>query len=165
MEIKGLPTLEWWLTKWLAAAGFPNVQVRVGGDFSYFPADNSIMVSLGVTEHHDLFLKFIQDTFKFPFTCDDFIISFFHELGHVNTWNCFDEEERKHYYADKMYLACFEEDWATLEYFRLLPEFYASEWAVNYIVQHQDTIEEFWRICKKILMNIYKINGVEIESE
>lgn len=159
VNIKGVSILEWWLTKWLAAAGFPMVKAKLGSDFLYCSDNSIIYFSLFTTETHDLdFLHFAQDEFNFPFDCDNFILSFFHELGHYMTYHEWSQKELNEYYLTKLYLSLFEN--SHLDYYKLPIEHLATDWACSYICNHQKEIEEFWRVCKKLLMNIYKQNNL-----
>lgn len=162
MEIKGISTLEWWLTKWLRDHDFKGLKARVAADFQYDNDEGTIYFALAVTDKQDEeFLKFCQEAFDFPFDCDNFILSFFHEVGHAETWEWFTDEEWDKYFDFKQAL-----DNSTYDlrrYFHLEPEYEASEWGCNYIVSHQNEIEEFWRVCQKLIFNIYKQNNVEVD--
>lgn len=163
MNLKGVGILEWWLTKWLQNHGFPLVKAKVAADFQYSNDEQTIYFALAVTDRQDeLFLKFCQDVCNFPYVCDNFILSFFHELGHYMTWYEWDEEEWDDYEAARMILLTLN---APIEdYFSLPIEQFATDWGCEYIRTHVEEIEEFWRVCQKLIMNIYKQNDVEVEE-
>lgn len=161
MELKGIEILEWWLTKWLKDHGFPLVKARAAADFQYDNNEETIYFALAIADKQDkAFLQFCQNVLNFPYECDNFIISFFHELGHYMTWYEWDEEEWEDYEEDKMYILTHELPIET--YFELPIERFASDWGCTYIKEHQEDIEEFWRVCQKLLLNIYKLNNVEV---
>lgn len=163
MEIKGVSILEWWLTKWLHEHGFPLVKARVAADFQYDNDEQTIYFALAVTDEQDWkFLKFCQEVCGFPYECDNFILSFFHELGHYVTWYEWDEEEWDDYEAAKMILLSLN---ANIEdYFDLPIERFATDWGCTYIREHEAEINEWWRMVHKLIMNIYKQNNVEVEE-
>lgn len=161
MRLKGVRELEKFLTGWLRAAGFTDVRARAAADFGYDPEDGIIYFSFGVTEKIDtLFLKFCQDELGFPYDCDNFIISFFHELGHHITYFDYSDKEWKEYYKRKKKL----EDAPNSEYkyFSLPMEMAATRWGCSYIERHADLINDFWEQCQKLLMDIYRLNGVDV---
>lgn len=162
MSIKGISTLEYYLTNWLKDQGFPDVKARVAADFQYGPDEETIYFALAITEEQDKkFLTFCQEMMHFPYDCDNFILSFFHELGHHNTWELWSEIDWDYYNTAKEII-----NFAGLpveEYFQLPQEWFATKWGCDYICKNVEKIEEFWRVCQKLLMNIYKQNGVEIE--
>lgn len=164
MEIKGITTLEWWLTKWLNEHDFPIVKARVATDFQYEDRTKTIYFALVSDSSLEAnFLKFVQDTLSFPYDCDGFILSFFHELGHYMTFENWTETDWINYYLEKMCInlssPCRNE-----EYWSLPIEHCATKWGCNYIVDNSNEIENFWRITKKLLMNIYKLNNMEVEG-
>lgn len=159
MEIKGISTLEWWLTKWLHDHGFPSVKARVAADFQYDNDKETIYFALAVADEQDKkFLKFAQDFCVFPYDCDNFLLSFFHELGHHETWDWWSEEDWDGYQTAKNTIN--NNNYPIEMYFWLDIEYFATDWGCQYIVNHANEIEEFWRVCQKLLMNIYKQNGV-----
>lgn len=162
MELKGISTLEWWLTKWLKNHGFPDVKARAAADFQYDNYEETIYFALAVPDEHDKkFIKFCQDHFSFPYDCDNFILSFFHELGHYVTWDDWDDDAWIRYFDSKDNLIA--NDAPIEDYFALPIEFWATCWGCVYIKSHAQEIEEFWRVCQKLIMNIYNINRVEVD--
>ena len=170
MEIKFLPTLEWWITKWLHEHGFEDVSARVNPDFEYDFETSSIGFPLALSANVEgWFYNFIIANFDFPYNCDPFITSFFHELGHDQIYMDFSEEEFEEYEKDKEDCAIeVDDDDETREkkntsYFSLPFEYAATAWGVEYIKTHEDDVAEFWRVCSKMLQWIYKINNVEVD--
>lgn len=159
MKLKCISTLEFYLTKWLHDHGFPGVKARVAADFQYDNDEETIYFALAVADEQDKkFLKFAQDKLDFPYDCDNFILSFFHELGHWATWYCWNENDWEDYFHDKELIA--ERKLPIEDYFSLPIEETATRWAIKQICTSPKEIEEFWRVCQKLLMNIYKQNGV-----
>lgn len=157
MEIKGLPTLEWWLTKWLKDHDFKGLKARAAADFQYNNDEGTIYFALATIQDLDAkFQEFIQSNFDFPYNCDPFILSFFHEAGHAMTFEMWTDEEWDKYFETIDNLSKEE------IYFYLPQEYEASRVGAQYILSHTDEIKEFWRICRKLILNIYKLNGVEI---
>lgn len=167
MELKGLPTLEWWLTKWLNTHGFEGVSARIGTDFEYDFEDSTIHFAVVLSSLvEDWFYQFITSNFDFPYTCDPFITSFFHELGHDQTYMDFTEDEYEKYRKDVDDIAQMDDTKdKNMTYFSLPFEFAATEWAVQYIKENKEEIREFWRVCSKLILNIYKQNNIEMEDE
>lgn len=159
MEIKGISTLEWWLTKWLHDHGFTDIKARVAADFQYCHDEKTIYFALATTDEQDKkFLEFLQFYFGFPFECDNFLVSFFHELGHNRTWDKWTDEDWCDYFTSKDLLIS--TNAPVEEYYQLPIEEEASAWCVGYIYWNVQEIKEFWRVCQKLIMNIYKQNGV-----
>lgn len=160
MELKGLSTLEWWLTKWLDTHGFEEVSARIGHDFEYDFEDSAIHFAIVLSSPvEDWFYQFITSNFDFPYTCDPFITSFFHELGHNQTYMDFTENEWEKYLEDVNAIAQMDDtEDKNMTYFSLPFEFAATEWAVRYIKDNEDEVKEFWRVCSKLILNIYKQN-------
>lgn len=167
MELKGLPTLEWWLTKWLNTHGFEGVSARINTDFEYDFEDSAIGFAIVLSSQiEDWFYQFITCNFDFPYTCDPFIISFFHELGHDQTYMDFTDDEYDEYLEDVDRITEMDDgEDKHMAYFSLPFESAATEWAVQYIKDNAEEIKEFWRVCSKLLLNIYKQNNVEMGDE
>lgn len=167
MELKGLSTLEWWLTKWLNNHGFEEVSARINSDFEYVFEDSIIYFAIALSSPvEDWFYQFITANFDFPYTCDPFITSFFHELGHNQTYMDFTEDEWEKYLEDVDTITQMDDtEDKNMAYFSLPFEFAATEWAVRYIKDNEEEIKEFWRVCSKLLLNIYKQNNIEMEDE
>lgn len=156
---KGVPTLEWWLTKWLHEHGFPTLTARMSDSFQYDRGRNELLFSLYVCETLDRqFLEFCQERVGFPYKCDVFLLSFFHELGHHVTLDDFSTEE-----------VCKHLDWANdpnaeLElddYWGSDIEFAATAWGCCFICDHADEIQNFWRIFSKLANNVIRVNGMK----
>ena len=155
MHIIGIYILEWWLTKWLNDHGF-DLTAKVGGDFMYDHNNREVWVGLATTEKANKdFMDFWHTVLDFPYDCDQFIISFFHEVGHDETWDIFSEDAWDAY-QDMVEAAGGDNH----KYFAIPQEQAASQWGCDYICGNPAEIEEFWRVCQKILQHIFKMNGV-----
>lgn len=164
IELKFLPTIEWYLTKWLHDNGFEGVTARANTDFEYAFNSRSIGFAFAVDERsEEIYEKFIEKHFPdFPYVCDRFLTSFFHELGHEETEDEFDDYEAILAEKDKIFEI--EDDYERhMTYFEMPFEFRASEWGLNYIMANPDKIAEFARMVNKLLQWFFKVNDVELD--
>ena len=85
---------------------------------------------------------------------DEFLWSFLHEIGHLETDDELTEEE----FA---YIDSFDFDTISDEdYYELPNEYLATQWAADYMRQHPAEIAKFWKKVQKQIMYIYRINGL-----
>lgn len=135
-----------------------------GLDFAFYPdacvGEPDVTYSLIVTERFDrLYSKFIEE--KFGVVVPVFLISLLHEVGHYFTNDYWTNTEQR-YFAKQKELLNPEDDIDTLVYFQILDEYYATKWAIEYIQEHPQEIEEFWNKVRAQIENFYKENGYEV---
>ena len=101
--------------------------------------------------------RFIED---FTYVCNDigldyeidiFWLSFYHELGHSLTHELITDEE------------IWEADFLSgMEYYYCNREYYATEWAVNFINRNIDKVCELMEMTKPAIMQFFTVNNIEI---
>lgn len=94
--------------------------------------------------------EFIEDTFEV--TINSFLMGMLHEIGHIQTYDEEEMEERDTIYY--MLQMMYDGDAASFNeiYFSIPAEFKATEWGVNYYLSNKD-------ICDNLIQNISKILG------
>lgn len=138
------------LDTWLKENGF-DLTTRFEMDFGYYHNENVIAFGLLTTERNEeCFSNFVEDLGG----CREFgfLNSFFHELGHHETYDDISDRDYEYGQMVKAYLADKEEfsDYDLYTYFNLPIERAATEWGVAYINDH--TPEAFGLMNK-----IYKV--------
>lgn len=86
------------------------------------------------------------------------LIGFFHEVGHYETEDEWDEEDWEGFTAWKM-----SEEVTDRSYFRHPIEWRATEWACNYILENWEKVTKFWYNIGILYEWFYEINKDEIE--
>ena len=163
--LKGVDRINKFLNNWLQDNGF-ECTVQLDTDFHYDIINDVIHYSLVVPMSHDeLFLSVCQECRPEIGDCDNFIVSFFHELGHFNTYHLFDDKEIDLY--DSICESIYREEALTDEeydtYYHCDVELEATQWGCDYIVEHSDEIEEWWKTLKQLILDFYEINNIEME--
>lgn len=163
MELKGINTLTTFLDNWLSQHGFSAITTRIEPDFAYYRDSETIAYALCVPDETDVqFLTFLQDVLGLEYEVDPFLASFFHELGHAETLDFFNNEDLIDYEFEKMLINMLE--LPSFKYYSLDIERAASAWAVDFIHDNPALIQEFWQQCQPLILNIYKLNNVETEE-
>lgn len=145
----------------------------MGSDFSYWYYDNKIQYTLVMPENSKDY--FIENFHRLApdINCDAFLISILHELGHHETLDLIDDKEYelccdiKYELQEKIDGEVTEEEEAEIhqQYFNLPDEREATTWAINYIREHTEEVEKFWKKLSKAIMRFYKINKINIKEE
>lgn len=109
------------------------------GDFCYWTTENRIGVALFVVDSSaKAFIKNAEERFP-DIKADVFLWSFFHELGHHETEDDFEQNEWD-YYRD-----CIEREISDEEYFNLPQEYEATQWAGEYMMENAAVVDELWK--------------------
>lgn len=151
-----------YLENWLHNNDF-DCSVRMGTDFSFWTDEDVIQYALVITDHHmNLFEKVVEEL-GINYICDNFILSFFHELGHFETiWeiddDVYEESQRRKLNLESRSVYT---DADYVEYYHLPEEIVATEWAVNYINNNPNKIAEFWGGLQPLLLTFYTVNQIE----
>lgn len=161
--LRNVDKINSYLNNWLKKNNF-NCTVQMDTDFSFDTVNNVIHYSILVpTEHDELFLKVCQECNEEIGNCDNFILSFFHELGHCETQGYFDDDEWDNYEEDcdklesnKEYS---EEDY--LNYYHYPIEIEATQWGCDYIIQHKRKIKNWWGKVSNLIQEFVEINNIE----
>jgi hypothetical protein len=131
-------------------------------DFSYSSFAQTIYYSLVMTDTGSKAFTKHFNSIAPDITCDIFLISLLHELGHHMTLSAFSEEELDEYYDDVEYIrAHLETDESPYEeYFNLPVEAAATNWAIEFIRNNADHLAKLWSKIQGIILEIYD-NEVE----
>lgn len=161
--IKGIKEINGFLNNWLKDNDFDLI-VKYSNDF-YFDEINDI-VSYTFTvpgKHDEYFIEFCKNITPEIVNCDNFILSFFHEIGHYETQDLFTEKEWEEYIkaVNKLNRRIIHSKKEYFKYFNLKIEFEASYWACNYIVENKDKIKKFWEELQPLILSFYILNNVE----
>lgn len=157
MELKGIDRLNQFFTKWLADHDFDAV-AELGTDFSVDLSSNTIYYSVvEIADTADRFVNFCKSLEPDLVEVDPFIVSFFHELGHIETEDYWDTKDWERY--DK-FVEITKDDYT---YFNFPIEREATKWGCDYIVNNVEEIVEFVRDYSTMISDFYRINGVELE--
>lgn len=140
--------IESYVSKW-------DLYASIDTDFAYDPTIDTIFWTVLVSEEND---KAFQDFFE-KLGCDVktdvFVYSIFHEIGHSQTIDLVSDEDYNYSQDRKA-----DPDITNDEYFNLPDEIIASEWAVDYINNNIDEVENFWNGLIPLLMKFYKRNHI-----
>lgn len=157
MTLKAVDQLNHFFTKWLADHNFDAV-AELGTDFAVDLTSNTIYYSVvEIADTAERFVNFCKSLEPDLLEVDPFIVSFFHELGHIETEDFWDTKDWEHY--DKR----LEKPITDYVYFNLPIEKEATKWGCNYIVNNVEEMVKFVRDYSAMVCDFYRINGVELE--
>lgn len=142
------------LNTWLKDNGF-DLTTRFEQDFGYYHNENVIAFGLLTTERNEVcFANFIDDLGGYNDL--GFLNSFFHELGHHETYDDISDRDYEYGRMVKAYLADKGEldDYDLYTYFNLPIERAATEWGVAYINDHTPELLELSRKIRNIVVEI-----------
>lgn len=102
------------------------------------------------------------------YTCDVFLMSWFHEVGHFMTLADIDDEDYQMALKVKQAQRMLPPPttWKTLykinqQYWRLADEKSANEWAVDFMNENREQIQTLWEEkLQPAILNFYKLNGL-----
>ena len=127
----------------------------VDTNFYCLIASNVIAVSLVVSEKNSSsFMSRVNRLYP-DIHADEFLWSFLHEVGHVETINTLDDDELYFSKTQKK-----NENITNEVYYELPDEFAATEWAANYMRENTEKVAKFWNEVQSVIMDIYKINNI-----
>lgn len=162
--MRGLKKLNSVITKQLKTFGIS--KAVCSDEFCYYYISEEITYKLTQTIEDKWFMEFIEETFGYAPT-NSFIMSLLHEVGHHNTYDDVEDEDmdfsedEKERISEEIQTADAERakalEW---EYFNLPDEIVATEWAVDYAVNHTKELEDMWQEILKALAEFYERNGV-----
>lgn len=139
-----------------------NTSCYYGADFGYSPILRTIYYSLVMTDTGSKVFMEHFNSIAPDITCDVFLASFLHELGHHMTLSTFSEEEIDEYYDDVEYIRAHleEGEFSDEEYFNLPVEAAATNWAINFIRNNAFILAKLWTKVQSAILEIYE-NEVE----
>lgn len=104
-------------------------------------------------------------------TCDIFLLSLLHEIGHSETWETLEEEEEvvcrnTKFRISRMMDNASEELLKELyfTYFGLVDEYEATMWAINYMRKNVDMISNFWNKLQAEIIEFYVREGLDLNG-
>lgn len=166
-KLKGLKRVNRIINEYLERFG---VTASLGTDFCCYMEKRHINYSLLVTDHSDKYFKPFVASLAPNLKADTFLVSLFHEVGHVYTlynfsdadWN-FGWDEKQD--IDDKIQNCPEDDEKTVEeqnyrYFNLPEEIAATRWALTYMENYSEDVEEFWAELQPAIMRFFRKNGL-----
>ena len=129
-------------------------EAKLGTDFCCFVCKNEIRYTLVIPEENSkTFIARVTRLYP-DIKADEFLWSFFHELGHIETIDdltnaeyTFSQEAKGKNPTDE-------------EYYELPDEFAATDWAAHYMRSNTEQIQILWAEIKNAIMNIYKLNKI-----
>lgn len=148
------------LDNWLKDNGF-DLTTRFEQDFGYYHNENVIAFGLLTTEkNEECFGNFVEDLGGYYDL--NFLNSFFHELGHHETYEDINDEDYNYGQMVKDYLANKKElnKYDLYTYFNLPIERAATEWGVNYINDHTPEIMKLNTKIREIIVDTDTIKVV-----
>ena len=153
--LKGIKEIDTYLTEWLTAHDFDAI-ATLGTDFMCDLESNTINYALVISEEHDkLFLGVCKECREEIVACPNFILSFFHELGHIETEDMWDDDEWDYYFENVA------EGLDPLTYYHSPIEYEATKWGCDYICDHTNIIQQLIEGLSPLVNNFYKLNEVK----
>lgn len=151
------------LNTWLEQNGF-DCTVEIGTDFAYYYDQSIITYALVVPSRMEaLFMDFAKRR-GLQVDCGDFLMSFFHELGHHETLDLIDDGQYVEAQETKKKLTDSNED--TEIYFNLIDEITATDWAISYINNNLHKICRLGNDLRVAVEDFYIMKQISItESE
>lgn len=162
-NLKGIKSINNYLNQWLQENNF-DCTVMFGTDFSYDFLNNMITYSLFLTEcFYTDFIDVYKSCNKDIEVQDPFILAFFHELGHFETQDLFEDSEWEAYMKlckrikRKLHVGLKD----LKKYWYSPIELEATNWACQYIIDNKEKIDNFWNGFQPYLFNFYSVNNIE----
>ena len=159
------------LNQWLKEHEF-ECTVQFDSDFSFDTMNDIIHYSFIVCDLHDkLFEEVCKQCNPDIVDVDNFVLSFFHELGHFNTLHIFNDNEWDQYdhlkdvLEEKLKDNCDEKKEKKLykEYYTNPIELEATQWGCDYIVSHSDEVKKFFEDFQVLYMKFLEENNYEFD--
>lgn len=141
------------LQKFLIDNGFDAV-VECDNDFNYYNSSSTITYALIVAKNSAKWIKEFAFSRGLKYDCGDFLLPFFHELGHHETMFLLEDEEEEYTNSVKKTLGSSKKDYFT--YFNLPDEVMATDWAINYINNNKDKLQKLAIELQTLLSEYYR---------
>lgn len=159
MKLQGVDRIENILNEFLEPF---ECTAELGSDFSYWYSESLICFALAVAESNDIDFREFCKELQPELHCDIFLLSFMHELGHHETLDEWEDEE----YLDmkiqkeqinKMKVSQKEKNFM---YFNIPDEKRATEWGLQYIMEHQAEMTQLWNKLQQAIFSFYELNDI-----
>lgn len=159
MILKGEAVINDFLNGWFERHDF-DVVAQMGSDFSINLGDNTLYYTPFYNEDTEIIFReeILKDFPEFS-NCDisvNVLIALFHEVGHYETENEWEDKDWERFYAWRE-----RPDITEREYFRHPIEWRATEWACEYILEHAEEMSKLWQDLATLFEWFYEINQVE----
>ena len=140
--------IEKYIKKW-------HLKARLSTDFCYFPSKRVVCWTLLVSEKNDKDFSNFFESLGCKVKADIFIYSLLHEIGHSQTLFLLSDEEYNysHDRADDKTIT-------NEEYFNLPNEIIATKWAVEYLNDHAEEVNNFWSELQPKILKFYAKNHI-----
>lgn len=159
MRLKGLENIENILNNFLKEF---DCEAEIGSDFAYWSAKSLITVTLTVSESNDRDFQEFCKKLEPNLYCDTFLLSFFHELGHHETIDEWEDDE----YLDmaiqkeKINKIKVSQKEKNFIYFNIPDEKRATEWGLTYMMKHQQEVTLLWNNLQQAILKFYELNDI-----
>lgn len=142
------------LKKWLKDNGFEGIKVREDVEFFANITEEIVYYAFCEDDEADkMFYRFGQEE-GLVMDCGSFVLSFFHEIGHIMTDDLLSERVLNKCEKAKEKIEQIEDYvQANKLYFALDDEITATRWAIDYINDHEREVEQLIKNMKKVLDN------------
>ena len=131
---------------------------EIGSDFCYNLSSNTINFTfLIIDKHEKTFNSFVKNLFP-DIHADIFLWSFLHELGHHETEDDFEQEEWDEY------MEITKKDIDDFTYYNLPIEKAATEWAGNFMIEHENEVKILWNRLRPRIYAFYEEMEVNINE-
>ena len=152
--------LDIFLTSWLERHDF-DAEADYGLDFCVDLSSNVITYTFVVPSEHDRkFFDLCHSLYPDIIACDNFILSFFHEIGHIETEADFDDKDWQKYWS---YCENHKEGDDPMAYYTNPIELAATKWACEYILDHVEEVKEFRDGYVELAKQLFAEYGIELE--
>jgi len=142
------------LKRWLKDNGFESIRVREDVEFFANITEEIVYYAFCEDDEADkMFYRFGQEE-GLVMDCGSFVLSFFHEIGHIMTDDLLSERVLNKCEKAKEKIEQIEDYvQANKLYFALDDEITATRWAIDYINDHEREVEQLIENMKKVLDN------------
>lgn len=142
------------LKRWLKDNGFEDIRVREDVEFFANITEEIVYYAFCEDDEADkMFYRFGQEE-GLVMDCGSFVLSFFHEIGHIMTDDLLSERVLNKCEKAKEKIEQIEDYvQANKLYFALDDEITATRWAIDYINDHEREVEQLIENMKKVLDN------------
>jgi hypothetical protein len=135
----------------------------IGEDFCYWDAHNLINYALVVSTNSDIWFQEFAHALMPDLKCDTFLLSLMHELGHHETLDEIDDDTYDYCRRVKDEINATNSQNTkenNFKYFNLPDEIIATEWGLNYMMQHKEEMIILWNELQPAILNFYKVNDI-----
>lgn len=131
-------------------------------DFYCFPNTREIAIALTYSENADIEFNKLFQRLGLKYSCDPFILAFYHEIGHCMTWDYFNSFDKFIITKGKKIIESTDKitPLRRFVYTNWLDEFCATRWACNYINKHPKEVAKMWSVIQPLILQFYKDNGL-----